>query len=144
MRTFFLAAVCAIVISLAGSHLLPGTGLCDSHHTVDRLLSPVLQGAHRGKTVVVAAVNLGYTDMLLNWVLSARVAGADLSNLLIVAADEYAYSMAGCAGLTALYDPITFGTKFPTKDSGFAQGGFADMPVNRPLAPHLRPQLLCI
>ena len=111
---------------------------------MSRLLSPVLQGAHRGKTVVVAAVNLGYTDMLLNWVLSARVAGADLSNLLIVAADEYAYSMAGCAGLTALYDPITFGTKFPTKDSGFAQGGFADMPVNRPLAPHLRPQLLCI
>ena len=29
--------------------------------------------------------------------------------------------------VTPRYDPITFGTKFPTKDSGFAQGGFADM-----------------
>lgn len=74
--------------------------------------SVVQSTAHRIKvnnTVVLMAFNYGTMVLFFNWLCSCRQANIDVSNVLVISADNKTHSLLGELNVTSLYLPRLFG-----------------------------------
>ena len=67
-------------------------------------LRRTLEGMERGSTVVVLTCNLGQSELLLNFVCSARARGLDLRNVIVFPTDVETRELAEGMGLITFYE----------------------------------------
>ena len=76
-------------------------------------LKPIAASVARDKTIVVLVCNLGQSELLMNFICSARARGFDLSNVLVFCTDEETQKIADALGVTTFYDSVVcYGTDF--------------------------------
>ena len=77
----------------------------DSFDDVMKELKPLVEKvATKGRTVTVMVCNFGQSELLFNFVCSARSRNMDISSILVFATDEETLDLATSLGLTAFYD----------------------------------------
>ena len=67
-------------------------------------LKPILSKIAVDNTVIVMVVNFGQSELLMNFVCSARARKFDLSNVIVFTTDEESTKLVTSLGLTAYYD----------------------------------------
>ena len=68
------------------------------------LLKPIAERVARDKTIIVMTCNFGQSELLLNFVCSARARGFDLSNVLVFVTDRETKEIAEAVGLETFFD----------------------------------------
>jgi len=92
-------------------------------------LRPILENIAKDNTVVTLVTNAGHSDLLMNFVCSAKSNGIDLSNVLVFATDQVAHDVAKGIGLESIYAQSIFkGT--PENDAeDYGDEDYAEMMV---------------
>jgi hypothetical protein len=68
------------------------------------LLQSIVDPVRHHNTVVIMVCNLGHSELLINFVCSARRRHLDLSNLLVFATDSETAELVSALGITVYYD----------------------------------------
>jgi hypothetical protein len=76
----------------------------DTLETVLVELKPIVEKVAKQNTVIVMVCNHGQSELLMNYVCSARARNLDLSPVLVFATDEETKDLAEGLGLAAFYD----------------------------------------
>jgi hypothetical protein len=76
----------------------------DSIHNVLEDLRPILENIVVKNTVIVMVCNFGQSELLMNFVCSAKARGFDISNILVFATDQETLDLAQSIGLAAYFD----------------------------------------
>lgn len=71
--------------------------------TIQGELARELYNIAKDNTVIVVTVNKGQSELLVNFVCSARSRGLDISNLIVFPTDLYSKALAESMGLTTFY-----------------------------------------
>ena len=79
-------------------------GYLDSVNDVLDDLEPILAKINVKNTVIVMVCNFGQSELLMNFVCSAKARGFDISNILVFATDQETLDLAESIGLTAYFD----------------------------------------
>jgi hypothetical protein len=66
-------------------------------------LAIILYEVAKNNTVIVSTVNKGQSELLINFVCSARSRGLDISNLIVFPTDLYSKNLADEMGLATFY-----------------------------------------
>jgi hypothetical protein len=66
-------------------------------------LAIILQKVAKNNSVIVSTVNEGQSELLINFVCSARSRGLDISNLIVFPTDLYSKNLAEEIGLATFY-----------------------------------------
>jgi hypothetical protein len=82
---------------------------------VEKQLKPILTKAARNNVVTTMTMNAGMTDMILNFVCSARRAGKNIDHLVLFPTDDEAVEVAKSLGLSYFTHP-SFGN-FPKEEA---------------------------
>lgn len=81
-------------------------------------LKPIAERINDQNTVIVQVCNFGQSELLLNFLCSAKRRGLDTSAILVFATDKETYDLAnGLGGVTVFYDEVLFGD-MPIKAAG--------------------------
>lgn len=76
-------------------------------HNLDAVtaeLEPLVKKIAKNNSIIVLTCNFGQSELLINFVCSARARGFDLSNVLVFATDEDTKELAKSIGVHAFYD----------------------------------------
>jgi hypothetical protein len=76
----------------------------DSIHLVLEELRPMVEFIAKNNTIIVMVCNFGQSELLMNFVCSARARGFDISNILVFATDQATADLAESIGLAAYFD----------------------------------------
>jgi hypothetical protein len=79
-------------------------GYLDSIHSVLDDLRPILEKIAVKNTVIVMVCNFGQSELLMNFVCSAKARGFDISNIIVFATDQETLDLAESIGLAAYFD----------------------------------------
>jgi len=89
----------------------------DSFADSKSILDPILSRINKNKVVAVLTCNFGQSELLINFVCSAKSRGLDISNVLVFATDEETRDLAIGLGLEAFYDEKIY-KDVPTDEAG--------------------------
>jgi len=81
----------------------------------------------KDNTLIVMVCNFGQSELLLNFVCSARARGLDTSQILVFATDKETKSLAEGLGLTAFFDEKNFGPMPSEAANGYGDRKFVAM-----------------
>ena len=81
----------------------------DSFEGMKEELKPIVKKIAVKNTIIVMTCNLGQSELLLNFVCSAKSRGLDIGNILVFATDPETKELAESIGLTAYYNDDNFG-----------------------------------
>jgi hypothetical protein len=76
----------------------------DSIHDVLEDLRPIVEKIAVQNTIIVMVCNFGQSELLMNFVCSAKARGFDISNILVFATDQETLDLAHSIGLAAYFD----------------------------------------
>jgi hypothetical protein len=79
-------------------------GYLDSIHDVLEDLRPIVEKIAVQNTIIVMVCNFGQSELLMNFVCSAKARGFDISNILVFATDQETLDLAESIGLSAYFD----------------------------------------
>jgi hypothetical protein len=69
-------------------------------------LEPILKEIAIQKTIIVMVCNFGQSELLMNFVCSAKARNLDIRNILVFTTDQETADLAESIGLRAYYDHI--------------------------------------
>lgn len=84
---------------------------------VEKQLAPIAKRVATSNTIIVMVCNFGQSELLLNFVCSARRRGLDLSHILLFATDTETRDLAQSIGLTTFYDSSNY-AELPSQAAG--------------------------
>jgi hypothetical protein len=84
---------------------------------VEKQLAPIAKRVATSNTIIVMVCNFGQSELLLNFVCSARSRGLDLSHILLFATDTETRDLAQSIGLTTFYDSTNY-AELPSQAAG--------------------------
>jgi Nucleotide-diphospho-sugar transferase len=105
--------------------------------TTARLKPLAAKAAGKDNTVIVMVCNFGQSELLFNFVCSARARGLDLSSVLLFATDDDTTALAQSLGLAVFDVGDAFGTMPKTAAKSYGDRSFREMMLSKVYCVHL-------